>query len=119
MQEDTSTGNPKNLRQWLGHAFKVGDVGDPESEDLKALDRLAQFIVRRRLETPAILFLESVVPISYIGSQVMVGLEPIVGPFFPQKDWECLARIFERRDGIERLTSKIENLVRERDKNAG
>jgi len=118
LPKDTSIGKHKPLRQWFGNAFAVGDVGEPSQEDLKALDRLARFIVNRRLETPAILFLESVVPISYIGSQVMVGLEPIVGPFFPQKDWECLARIFERRDGIQRLTLIIENLVRERDKNA-
>jgi len=118
LPKDTSTGKHKNLRQWFGNAFAVGDTGEPDPEDLIALDRLAQFVVKRRLETPAILFLESVVPISYIGSQVMVGLEPIVGPFFPQKDWECLARIFERRDGIECLTLKIEKLVTERDKNA-
>lgn len=102
---------------WDGfhHAFTVGDDGEPDPEDLAALNRLAEIIVKRRLETPAIIFLQSSVPISYIGSQVMVGLDPIVGPFFPKDDWEKLSRIFERRDGIERLTVKIEQLVSERD----
>ena len=107
----------KSIREWMQRAFAVGDEGQPDLDDLASLDRLAKFIVSRRLETPAILFLQSCIPLSYIGSQVMVGLEPIVGPLFPQKDWERLARIFERRDGIDRLTAKIERLVSERDKN--
>jgi hypothetical protein len=107
----------KPAREWLRKAFAVGDEGEPDQDDLAALDRLAGFIVSRRLESPAILFIQSCIPISFIGSQVMVGLEPIVGPFFPQKDWERLARIFERRDGIDRLTAKIEHLVSEREKN--
>jgi hypothetical protein len=103
------------LRKWLGNAFTVGDVGAPCDEDLAALERLAQFIVTRNLEAPAILFLQSAIPISFIGSQVMVALEPIIGPFWPHGDFERLARIFERRDGIERLTKRIEQLVEEKD----
>ncbi|MBN1902979.1 hypothetical protein JW926_16770 [Candidatus Sumerlaeota bacterium] len=107
----------KSFREWIRCAFAVGDEGEPDGDDLAALDRLAGFIASRRLETPAILFLQSCIPLSYIGSQVMVGLEPIVGPLFPRKDWERLARIFERRDGIDRLTVKIDRLVSEREKN--
>jgi hypothetical protein len=107
----------KPVRNWLQNAFAVGDEGEPNPDDLAVLDRLAGFIVSRRLETPAILFLQSCIPLSYIGSQAMVGLEPIVGPLFPQKDWERLARIFERRDGIDRLTARIERHVSEREKN--
>lgn len=103
------------MRKWLGNAFTVGDEGAPCDEDLAALERLAQFIVTRNLEAPAILFLQSAIPISFIGSQVMVALEPIIGPFWPHGDFERLARIFERRDGIERLTKRIEQLVEEKD----
>ena len=92
-------------------------MGDPDPEDLAALERLARYIVSRRMEGPAILFLQSSVPLSYIGSQAMVGLEPIVGPFFPRRDFEKLSRIFERRDGIDRLTGMIEILISERDAN--
>lgn len=95
----------------------MGDEGEPTPEDLAALERLASFIVSRHLESPSILFLQSLVPLSYLGSQAMVGLEPIVGPFWPKGDWERLARIFERRDGIERLTLRIEHLVSERESN--
>ena len=107
----------KTLSDWLLHAFAVGDVGEPEPEDLAALDRLASNIVSRNMETPAILFLQSSIPLSYIGSQVMIGLEPIIGPFFPRRDFEKLARIFERRDGVDRLTARIEQLISERDTN--
>lgn len=116
MPKNTLQKKKKSLRERLRHAFAVGDVGEPEPEDLEAMDRLARFIVSRRLEAPAILFLQSAVPLSYIGSQVMVGLEPIVGPFFPRRDFERLSHIFERRDGIERFTVRIEELIAERDK---
>ena len=109
----------KTFHDWLRHAFAVGDVGEPDPDDLASLDRLAKFIVDRGLESPAILFLQSSVPLSYIGSQVMIGLEPIVGPFFPRQDFERLSRIFERRDGIDRLTSRIEEFVSERDNHGG
>ena len=115
MPKSISQKSPGNLREWLRHAFAVGDVGEPDPEDLAALERLARFIVSRRMEAPAILFLQSSLPLSYIGSQVMVGLEPIVGPFFPREDFEKLSRIFERRDSIDRLTARIEKLVSERD----
>ncbi len=105
----------RRIHKFWRHAFAVGDVGEPDSDDLAALDRLASHIVIRRMEAPAILFLQSCVPLSYIGSQAMIGLEPIVGPFFPQSDWERLTRIFERRDGVERLLSRIETLAFERD----
>lgn len=116
------------MRKWLGNAFTVGDEGAPCDEDLAALERLAQFIVTRNLEAPAILFLQSAIPISFIGSQVMVALEPFVNAFYSylasflrkktswqRDDFGRLARIFERRDGIERLTKRIEQLVEEKD----
>jgi len=117
LQKKDSRKAHKSFRERFHHAFAVGDVGEPDPEDLAALERVARFIVNRRLEAPAILFLQSAVPLSYIGSQVMVGLEPILGPFFPRDDFERLSHIFERRDGIERLTAKIEELVNERDFN--
>lgn len=115
LQGDTSKKSRKSLRERLSNAFAVGDAGEPSDEDLAALERLAKFIVTRNLEAPAILFLQSAIPISFIGSQVMVALEPIIGPFWPHGDFERLARIFERRDGIERLTRRIEELVKEKD----
>ena len=88
MQKNTSPGIRKSFRDSLRHAFAVGDEGEPESEALAAMERLASHIVKRRLEAPAILFLQSSVPLSYIGSQAMVGLEPLVSPFFPKRDFE-------------------------------
>ena len=107
----------RSLHEWIRHAFAVGDPDEPDPEDLEVLDKVANIIVKRRMEAPAILFLQSITPLSYIGSQVMVGLEPILGPFFPERDYEKLRRIFERRDAVDRLTSKIEELVSERDAN--
>ena len=115
MPKGASEKKHRNLREWLSHAFAVGDHEAPDPADLAALDRLAKYIVDRRLEAPAILFLQSCIPLSYIGSQVMVGLEPLLGPFFSKQDYQHVIRIFERRDGIDRVTGRIEELISERD----
>ena len=51
----------------------------PEEQEL--LNRVAAKIVQKQMTVPAILFLESVKPLNWIGSQVMVFLDP-----FRQRD---------------------------------
>ena len=88
----------------------------PEEEALTAdeqeiLFKLADFVVRRGLTIPAILSLESVKPLNYIGSQVMVFFEPFVQALF--KDigkYNTFRRMMEKRDNVERLLQKIEEL---------
>src|SRR2546426_2847551 len=52
------------------HAFAVEPEGQPLSpEDVALLERVAATVVERGMATPAILFLESVGPMSFLGSQ--------------------------------------------------
>lgn len=79
------------------------------TEDEEALLRkLAEKIVGYRMTVPAILFLESVKPLNFIGSQIMVFFEPFVHIFFTLPDYERLAIILEKRDNVERLIEIIE-----------
>jgi hypothetical protein len=80
------------------------------SEDDRALiARLSDWLVERRLETPAVLFLESVRPLSFVGAQGMYFLEPFARAIFNVKDYERLARMLERRENLELLVRAIED----------
>ena len=57
-----------------------GNMPSPERQ-AELLKMIANQIVKRKLTTPAIMFFESVKPLSFIGSQGMVFLQPIVQAF--------------------------------------
>ncbi len=72
------------------------------------LNRLAGRIVQMRMSTPAILFLESVRPLNYVGSQVMVFFAPVVRGFFGLPEWDELRMVLERRESIGYFLDLIE-----------
>lgn len=69
-------------------------------DDRKLLIKLADKIVRLRMTMPAILFLESVRPMNYVGSQVMVFFTPLIRVFFELPEWDQLRQILERRQSV-------------------
>ncbi len=89
------------------------DIPDPDNTSLTAeeeavMDKLAKKAVERGMAVPAILFLESVKPLNFITSQVMVFFEPIIQTIFNFKDYNNLRTALERRESIEILLLKIE-----------
>ncbi len=74
----------------------------------KLLDKLADRVVKLRMTVPAILFLESVRPMNYIGSQVMVFFAPVVRGFFGLPEWDELRLVLERRESIAYFLDLIE-----------
>jgi hypothetical protein len=90
------------------------DIPDPDKTSLPAeedavLDKLAKKAVERGMSVPAILFLESVKPLNFIASQVMVFFEPIVQTVFNFRDYDTFRSALEKRESIEILLLKIEN----------
>src|SRR5262245_58369152 len=69
---------------------------------------MAEQVVARRMTVPAILFLESVKPVSFIGSQALYFFEPMVRALFTVPEYERFAALLERRDTLEALLVKIE-----------
>lgn len=99
------------------------DIPDPDkvlpADENAVLDKLAHKVVDKGWTVPAILFLESVKPLNYIGSQTMVFFEPIVQAVFNFKDYDILRTALEKRETLEVLLLKIEDydavaLVREK-----
>ena len=78
----------------------------PEDEAL--LERLATRVVAMRMTVPAILFLESSKPLSFLGSQALYFFEPMVRAFFSVPEYDRFAQLLERRETMEALLVKIE-----------
>ncbi len=98
----------ERLKAGLAHAFQVASEETFTEEDLALLDKVAGFVVRKGMATPAVLFLESMSPLNFVGSQVMVFLQPILTTFFSTQEYEHLAEILERRESIGVLVERIE-----------
>jgi hypothetical protein len=93
----------------IRHAFALEPEGQPLSpEDVTLLERVASTVVERGMATPAILFLESIGPMNFLGSQALHFFTPILEVVFPQRDVERVAQLLERRDTLSRLTVLIE-----------
>ena len=84
-----------------------------DKEPSELLDRFARKIVERRLATPAILFLESVKPLSFLGNQTMVFFQPIVQSIFTFKSYDDVMTLLEDRENVEHLLRRIEELEAE------
>jgi len=78
------------------------------------MDRIAAEVIKRRLETVAIMFLESIKPMSYVGSQLAMVF---VGPFlaiFGDLGINYI-KFFDKRANVEKLLQKIEEQTKIRD----
>ena len=97
------------VRVGLRHAFAVRPETQPLSiEDTALLERIAETIVKRRMAAPATMFLESMGPMNFLGSQALHFITPIIDCAFNVKEFEQVARLLERRDTVTRLIAIIE-----------
>ena len=80
-------------------------------EDDALLEKLAAKAVRWGMGVPAIFMLESVKPLNFIGSQVLIFFGPLVTAFFKADDYMRLSALLERRETLELLIVKVERLL--------
>ena len=103
------SGKWDKIRTELTHAFSTKAEADEfTSEDLGLLERVADAVVKRGMTAPATVFLESLGPMNFLGSQALYFLTPIVEWAFNVKEVEQVARLLERRDTISRLITIID-----------
>lgn len=99
----------EKVRTELSHAFSTTSGAEVFTiEDLALLDRVADAVVKRGMTAPATVFLESLGPMNFLGSQALYFLTPIVEWAFNAREVEQVARLLERRDTISRLITIIE-----------
>jgi hypothetical protein len=98
-----------DLRSAFRHAFAVRpDRSDFSIDELALIDRVAREVVVRGMAAPAVLFLESMGPMSFLGSQALHFLTPILDCAFRTGELERIAALLERRDAVARLCAAIE-----------
>ena len=102
-------GKWERVRDELSHAFSTKSEEEAFTvEDLALLERVADAVVKRGMTAPATVFLESLGPMNFLGSQALYFLAPIVEWALNAKEVEQAARLLERRDTISRLITIID-----------
>ena len=90
------------------HAFAVASPeGDWSREDRELVERLAGFIVRRRLGAAALMALEAGRPFNFLGSQALTFLAPFATLVFSAAEYDRFTRILERRCSVDLLLEAI------------
>lgn len=83
----------------------------------EVIDAIARKIVGRRLETPAVLFLDMHKPLSFIASQAMLVGLPFLGMFFGAQPVADISKLLKDRENVEALIERIEEMSAEKDDN--
>jgi hypothetical protein len=84
-------------------------------DDRALLEKLARRVVELRLETPALLTIETARPLSVIAGQAMLFFEPFAQAMFRLPDYRRVAALVERREAMEALSALIERATDERE----
>jgi hypothetical protein len=86
------------------------DAKELTPEEAELMQKIAAKVVHWQMTVPAILFLESVKPLNWVGSQAMVFFEPFVSAIFNVREYNIFRGLMERRENVERMLQKIEEL---------
>ncbi len=76
--------------------------------------KLAEWIVSRQLTVPSVMFLESITPLNYLGSQALVFFYPFVTAFLNSVDYKAFQEFLEHRESISILIDAIETRDKKR-----
>jgi hypothetical protein len=97
---------------WLKHAFAIEPEGPVEPTDVQRaiIDRLCRQVHARGLETPALIFLESVRPLNFVSSQTLHFFAPVLSAIADAQACNELAAFLEHRGSIDYLCRRIEEL---------
>ncbi len=97
-----------SLKSWWRHAFAVGGPQTKwSSADRELVDRLADFIVRRRLAAAAFMALEAGRPFNFLGSQALTFLSPFATLVFAPDEYRRFTQILEKRDCVDLILEAI------------
>ena len=103
----------EKLKAGFKHAFAVEPPDYKYSEEeTRIVDKVADFIVKRQMTTPAIFFAKSSAPLNMLASQLLVFLKPFATFVFNKDEYKKFAEILEHRNSIEFLVTRIEEAER-------
>ena len=100
-----------SFRRWFESRPAALSEQEPLNErEAAIIEKIAAKVVSLKMTVPAILFLESVKPLNYIGAQALIFFEPFVQTLFNFSEYDTFRQMMERRENVERLLLKIEEL---------
>ncbi len=104
----------KRWRAILAHAFAVEKPGPakPTPAESEVVDRVLREVVRRHMTTPAAIFLESVRPMTYLGSQAMHFFGPFMSVLVEPHAYRAFSDFLEKRGAVDYLVARMEELQR-------
>jgi hypothetical protein len=94
-------------RNWMF----ASDLTDKRKAEL--CTKIAEKVVQFRLSPLAIVMIETIKPLSFLGNQLMVFFAPMVGAFTSSPVYDEMTAFFEERSNLEMLIQKIEELEAE------
>src|SRR5579862_6118336 len=82
----------------------------PEQEE-QLLDKAADSIAKRGMIAPAVVALEMHKPLSNVGAHAAVAFSPFLVPFFGFSAVDDYSRLLRKRENIERLIVRLEEIA--------
>lgn len=82
-----------------------------EEETAALIEKAAQAIEKRGLNTPALLMLEMHKPLAFIGAQTAITFSPFIVPFLGFDGVNDYTRLFAKRENVERLLERLDQGV--------
>lgn len=98
------------------HAFAVesDEPIEPTPEQREIVDRVCREIVRRNMTIPALMSLEMSRPLGFLAAQTIHFFTPVIATITDATGHKHFAAFLERRQSIEYLCRRIEQLESER-----
>jgi hypothetical protein len=102
---------------WFRHAFALDPPGplEPTVEEREVVERLCRILARRRMQTPAIAFLEMSRPLNRVAAQVLYFFHPVASLALTGDDYNRFAQFLEKSGSIDYLCRRLEDLSAEAD----
>lgn len=100
---------------WLQFANSGGKMNNLWSEDLteeqaeELIQKLANQIIKRRMQTPAILFLEMHKPLANLAGHTTVAFSPFLIPFLGFQGVDDYSRLMKERRNWDRLIDVLDS----------
>jgi len=80
---------------------------------IEKIERIARYIAERRMAAPALMTIESLKPLNFIGNQLLVFLTPFAELIFDSKEYQEFAVLIEKDEYIDLLLKRIDELDEE------
>jgi hypothetical protein len=85
-------------------------------DQLEIIEKNAKYIVSKGMGTVAILFIDSMAPLSFVGSQLLHIANPVLTliPYF--KDFDKIAEMMEDKENVDYFLTRVEYYMNLKDK---